>query len=81
MKAMNALRRLHLIGAMRFRKMLKDQFENADLDEIYEKGFLIEDLGESPEIAKLGAYACLSIGDEVFDVPESAVKQLQGTVA
>ncbi len=80
MKAMNALRRLHLIGAMRFRKMLKDQFENADLDEIYEKGFLIEDLGESPEIAKLGAYACLSIGDEVFDVPESAVKQLQGTV-
>ena len=65
---------------MRFRKMLKDKFENADLDEIFEQGFLIEDLGESPEIAKLGAYVCLSIGDEVFDVPESAVKQLQGTV-
>ena len=29
------------------------------------------------EVAKLGAFRCVSIGNEVFEVPESAVKQLQ----
>ncbi|MEI9907999.1 MAG: hypothetical protein WDO06_09125 [Actinomycetota bacterium] len=76
-RAMNALRRLHLKAAMQLRKMLKEKFENADLQILHEKGFLIEDLGETPEIAKLGAFVCLSIGEEVFEVPESSVKQLQ----
>lgn len=75
--AMNALRRLHLMAAMRLRKMLKEKFESANLQTIHEKGFLIKDLGESPEIAKLGAFICLSIGEDVFEVPESAVKELQ----
>jgi hypothetical protein len=79
-EAMNALRRLHLMAAMRLRKMLKEKFENANLQTIHEEGFLIEDLGESPEIAKLGAFICLSIGEDVFEVPESAVKQLQKAV-
>jgi hypothetical protein len=78
--AMNALRRLHLMAAMRLRKMLEEKFENADMQTIRTQGFLIEDLGESPEIAKLGAFVCLSIGDDVFEVPESAVKQLQKAV-
>lgn len=78
--AMNSLRKLHLMAAMRLRKMLKEKFENANLQPIRENGFLIEDLGESPEIAKLGAYVCLSIGEDVFEVPESAVKQLQKAV-
>jgi len=79
-KAMNSLRRLHLMAAMRLRKMLKEKFENADMQTIHTQGFLIEDLGESPEIAKLGAFLCLSIGEDVFEVPESAVKQLQKAV-
>ena len=78
--AMNSLRRLHLVAAMRLRKMLKEKFENTDLQAIYNEGFLILDLGETPEIAKLGAFVCLSIGDDVFEVPESAVKQLQKAV-
>lgn len=78
--AMNALRRLHLMAAMRLRKMLKEKFENANLQTINENGFLIADLGETPEIAKLGAFVCLSIGEEIFEVPESAVKQLQKAV-
>jgi len=78
--AMNSLRRLHLMAAMRLRKMLKEKFENADLHTIHEKGFLIKDLGESPEIAKLGAFICLSISEDVFEIPESAVKQLQRAV-
>jgi hypothetical protein len=75
--AMNALRRLHLMAAMRLRKMLKEKFQNADMQTIRDQGYLIEDLGESSEIAKLGAFVCLSIGEDVFEVPESAVKQLQ----
>jgi hypothetical protein len=78
--AMNSLRRLHLMAAMRLRKLLKEKFENANLQTIHEAGFLIVDLGESPEIAKLGAFVCLSIGEDVFEVPESAVKQLQKAV-
>jgi hypothetical protein len=78
--AMNSLRRLHLMAAMRLRKMLKEKFENANLQIIHDAGFLIVDLGESPEIAKLGAFVCLSIGEDVFEVPESAVKQLQKAV-
>jgi len=78
--AMNSLRRLHLMAAMKLRKMLKEKFENANLQTIHETGFLIVDLGESPEIAKLGAFVCLSIGEDVFEVPESAVKQLQKAV-
>lgn len=80
MNAMNALRRLHLVAAMRLRKMLKEKFENANLQTIHEKGFLIVDLGETPEIAKLGAFVCLSIGNDIFEVPETAVKQLQKVV-
>jgi hypothetical protein len=68
------------VAAMRLRKMLKEKFENANLQIIHEVGFLIVDLGESPEIAKLGAFVCLSIGEEVFEVPESAVKHLQKAV-
>jgi hypothetical protein len=78
--AMNALRRLHLMAAMRLRKMLKEEFENANLNALHENGFLIIDLGETPEVAKLGAFVCVSIGEEVFEVPESAVKQLQKAV-
>jgi hypothetical protein len=78
--AMNSLRRLHLMAAMRLRKMLKEKFENANLQIIHEAGFLIVDLGDSPEIAKLGAFVCLSIGEDFFEVPESAVKQLQKAV-
>ena len=79
-RAMNALRRLHLMAAMRLRKLLKEKFEQADLQIIQENGFLVEDFDSSPEIAKLGAFVCRSIGDEVFDIPESAVKQLQRAV-
>jgi hypothetical protein len=79
MAAMNGLRRLHRVAAMRLRKMLKEKFENADLQPIHDYGLLIEDLGETQEIAKLGAFVCLSIGDEVFEVPESSVKHLQRT--
>jgi hypothetical protein len=78
--AMNALRRLHLMAAMRLRMMLKEKFENANSKTIHEDGFLIVDLGETPEIAKLGAFVCLSIGEDVFEVPESSVKQLQKAV-
>lgn len=78
--AMNSLRRLHLIAAMRLRKMLRDKFESVNLQEIHKSGFLIIDLGENSEIAKLGAFVCLSIGDDVFDVPESAVKLLRKAI-
>jgi hypothetical protein len=78
--AMNALRRLHLMAAMRLRKLLKEKFEQADLEVIYKEGFLIEDFGDSPEIAKLGAFVCRSVGDEEFDIPESAVKQIQKAI-
>lgn len=78
--AMNALRKLHLMAAMRLRKLLKEKFESIDLQVIYDSGFVLVDLGVTPEIAKLGAFVCLSVGEDVFDVPESEVKQLKKAV-
>ena len=76
-EAMNILRHLHQVAGMRFRAILKQKFETLDLDKISVNGFALVELGSESEVAKLGAFRCLSIGNEVFEVPESAVKQLQ----
>ena len=75
--AMNVLRHLHQVAGMRFRAMLKQKFETLDLDRISVNGFILVELGSDSDVAKLGAFRCLSIGNEFFEVPESAVKQLQ----
>jgi hypothetical protein len=74
---MNILRHLHQVAGMRFRAILKQKFETLDLDKISVNGFALVELGSESEVAKLGAFRCISIGNEVFEVPESAVKQLQ----
>jgi hypothetical protein len=76
-EAMNILRHLHQVAGMRFRAILKQKFETLDLDKISLNGFVLVELGSEAEVAKLGAFKCVSIGSEVFEVPESAVKQLQ----
>jgi hypothetical protein len=76
-EAMNTLRHLHQVAGMRFRAMLKQKFETLDLDQISVNGYVLVELGNDSEVAKLGAFKCVSIGSEVFEVPESAVKQLQ----
>jgi hypothetical protein len=76
-EAMNSLRHLHQVAGMRFRSILKKKFETLDLEPIMLNGFTIVKLGDEAGVAKLGAYRCVSIGKDVFDVPESAVKQLQ----
>jgi hypothetical protein len=76
-EAMNTLRHLHQAAGSRFRSILKKKFETLDLHDVFLEGFIIVKLGEKAAIAKLGAYRCISIGKEVFEVPESAVKQLQ----
>jgi hypothetical protein len=76
-EAMNILRHLHQVAGMRFRAMLKQKFETLDLDKISVNGYVLVELGNESEVAKLGAFKCVSIGNEVFEVPESAVKQLQ----
>ena len=76
-EAMNSLRHLHQVAGMRFRSILKKKFETLDLEPIMVEGFKIVTLGDEAGVAKLGAYRCDSIGKDVFDVPESAVKQLQ----
>ena len=76
-EAMNTLRHLHQLAGMRFRSILKKKFEIQELGAIFSDGFVIVNLGEEAGVADLGAYLCKSIGTEVFDVPESAVKQLQ----
>lgn len=75
--AMNSLRHLHQLAGMRFRSILKKKFETQELGAIFSDGFIVVNLGEEAGVADLGAYLCKSIGTEVFDVPESAVKQLQ----
>jgi len=76
-EAMNILRHLHQVAGMRFRAILKQKFETLDLDEISLNGYVLVELGNDSDVAKLGAFKCVSIGNEVFEVPESAVKQLQ----
>jgi hypothetical protein len=76
-EAMNILRHLHQVAGMRFRAMLKQKFETLDLDQISLKGYVLVELGNDSDVAKLGAFKCVSIGSEIFEVPESAVKQLQ----
>lgn len=76
-EAMNILRHLHQVAGMRFRAILKQKFETLDLDKISVNGFVLVELGSEAEVAKLGAFKCVSIGSEIFEVPESAVKQLQ----
>lgn len=76
-EAMNILRHLHQVAGMRFRAILKQKFETLDLDEISLNGFVLVELGNDTDVAKLGAFRCVSIGNEIFEVPESAVKQLQ----
>ena len=75
--AMNILRHLHQVAGMRFRAILKQKFETLDLDAISLNGYVLVELGNDSDVAKLGAFKCVSIGNEVFEVPESAVKQLQ----
>lgn len=76
-EAMNTLRHLHQVAGMRFRAILKQKFETLDLDKITLNGYVLVELGNESDVAKLGAFKCVSIGNEVFEVPESAVKQLQ----
>lgn len=76
-EAMNTLRHLHQVAGMRFRSSLKKKFETQELDALSSDGFIIVNLGAEAGVADLGAYRCKSISSEVFDVPESAVKQLQ----
>jgi hypothetical protein len=78
-EAMNLLRYLHQMAGMRFRKILKQKFESIDKNKFYEKGFEIVDVGASAGVAKLGAFRVISIGQEVLQVPENAIKQLQET--
>lgn len=75
--AMSHLRHLHQIAGMRFRKILKSKFENIQLSDFVKTGFLLVDMGEDVEVAKLGAFRVVSVGNDVLQVPESAVKQLQ----
>lgn len=76
-EAMNILRHLHQAAGSRFRSILKQKFETLNLQDLFSQGFTVVQLGDKAAIAKLGAYRCMSIGNEVFQVPESAVKQLQ----
>ena len=79
-EAMNILRHLHQAAGSRFRSILKQKFETLNLQDLFSQGYTVVQLGEKSAIAKLGAYRCMSIGNEVFQVPESAVKQLQSGI-
>ena len=74
---MNHLRYLHQVAGMRFRKSLNKRFESIDATELSENGMLIVDIEDAAGVAKLGAFRVLSVGTEVFSIPQGSVRQIQ----
>ena len=73
---MNALLALHKRAGFKFRDALKEAFEEIDLSELITDSYLEMEIEDAAGVAKLGAYKCLSISTEMYDVPESAVKRV-----
>jgi len=74
--SMNSLLAFHKKAGFKFREVLKEAFEEIDLSELLADSYLEMEIEDEASVAKLGAYKCLSISAETYEVPESAVKRI-----
>lgn len=73
---MNRLRQLHLAAGFRFREILKEEFERVDLESLKSDGYIELEVDYEGSVARLGAYYCLAVSEDTYEIPEFWVKKV-----